>query len=181
MRGNAGTHDLQLGTATLRALVAGETAEGGDSGGVGAAASTKALRIPRYDKSARGGRGDRAPAEEWEVLTRAPDVVLFEGWMAGFKPLPADAPVLSEYQGLPQVNERLGQYAAWHELMSAWIVLAVDDPKYVFDWRLQAEQAMAAEGRPGMSDAQVLEYARSCARARVPRSAKSLPFGTSPI
>ena len=42
--------------------------------------------------------------------------------------------------------------------MDAWVVVAVDDHEYVFEWRLQAERAMAAQGRPGMSDEQVRAF-----------------------
>ena len=43
-RGYPGTHDVGLGTAVLRAL----------------RASADPVEIPRYDKSAHAGRGDRA-------------------------------------------------------------------------------------------------------------------------
>ena len=72
VRGNAGTHDLSLGEDTLLALC------GRVEGGGGR------VLIPRYDKAARNGRGDRAPQSEWSIVERRPDVVLLEGWMAGF-------------------------------------------------------------------------------------------------
>jgi len=146
VRGNAGTHDLDLGTSTLQALKRGS----GDNGAP--------LRIPRYDKSQRGGRGDRAPEDTWTALSSPPDVVLLEGWMAGFSPLPTDAAVLSEHAGLPEVNNFLEAYSAWHDQLDAWVVLALQDPSIVYTWRLQAEQAMAKAGRPGMSDEQVADF-----------------------
>lgn len=145
VRGNAGTHDLALGTKTLTALREGRA----DAG---------ALRIPRYDKAARGGKGDRAPRDEWPAVSKQPDVVLLEGWMAGFQPVASDAPVLAQHDGLPEVNTRLARYAEWHELMDSWVVLAVDDPECVYTWRLQAEHAMAKAGRPGMSDTQLADF-----------------------
>ena len=52
------------------------------------------IRIPRYDKSAHDGRGDRAEERTWDVVNREDegdekkvDVVLFEGWCAGFRAL----------------------------------------------------------------------------------------------
>ena len=57
-----------------------------------------------------------------------------------------------------EVNARLKDYEEWHELMDAWVVLAVDNVACVYEWRLQAERAMAAGGRPGMSDAQVADF-----------------------
>jgi D-glycerate 3-kinase len=141
VRGNAGTHDLGLGTKTLRSLKAGE----------------HGVPIPLYDKAARGGRGDRAPPSAWPVAPHT-DVVLLEGWMAGFEATTLDEELLSTHKGLSEINARLEAYEAWHSLMDAWVVLAVDNPRCVYDWRLQAEHAMAAAGRPGMSDAQVADF-----------------------
>ena len=125
VRGNAGTHDLALGTRVLTELKRG----------------TAGCLIPRYDKAARGGKGDRAPRGEWAPAPAA-DVVLLEGWMAGFTPIPAEQiaadPALSQGSGLTTVNGRLGAYAEWHDLMDAWAVLAVDDVACVYEWRLQA-------------------------------------------
>lgn len=53
------------------------------------------LRVPRYDKSARGGKGDRAPEAEWSVVSTPPDIVLLEGWMLGFEALPDESPLLA--------------------------------------------------------------------------------------
>jgi D-glycerate 3-kinase len=63
VRGNAGTHDLNLGIDTLSALLDRRAN----------------VPIPQYDKSAFNWRGDRAPREEWHVQTDPLDVVLFEG------------------------------------------------------------------------------------------------------
>ena len=49
--------------------------------------------IPRYDKSQQGGRGDRAPRDTWPVVRGPVDVVLFEGWMLGFRPAGDDSQV----------------------------------------------------------------------------------------
>lgn len=75
MRGNAGTHDLQLGTDTLKAL---KSCTSKDS----------QVAVPRYDKSQNGGRGDRADPSTWPNVQGPLDVILFEGWMLGFKPRP---------------------------------------------------------------------------------------------
>ena len=47
--------------------------------------------LPRSDKSAYGGWGDRASVAQWPSVQGPPDVVLFEGWMLGFAVLPGDA------------------------------------------------------------------------------------------
>jgi D-glycerate 3-kinase len=69
------------------------------------------------DKSACGGRGDRAPTE---VGIEAPlDVVLVEGWMLGFRPLPrAGCP-----PSLRASNEHLAAYARWHAHLGALVHL----------------------------------------------------------
>lgn len=106
VRGNAGTHDLALGLDTIQALkqqrpseVVGHEAVGGEKETTKTAAMAEAggviARIPRYDKSAGGGRGDRAPPEDWVEVSTPPKVVLLEGWMLGFDPLPEDSPVLA--------------------------------------------------------------------------------------
>lgn len=61
------------------------------------------------------------------------DVVLFEGWMAGFAPLPDDGSAAGDTAerldaidpGLRQVNALLRRYSAWHDLLSAWAATRV--------------------------------------------------------
>jgi len=71
-RGNAGSHDVGLGVETLRALrdVNGVRGDGSEARG--------AVRVPRYDKTMRGGRGDRAPVDAWPEVQAPLDVVLLE-------------------------------------------------------------------------------------------------------
>lgn len=112
----AGTHDLALLKLTLKKL--------------STAAEDELVLVPRYDKSMRGGRGDRAPEGDWTAVTGAacaaqrctaqhrgatdslphscaagrPDVVLLEGWMLGFTPLQrcaaADEQIFLKYPSL---------------------------------------------------------------------------------
>lgn len=93
VRGNAGTHDLALGLKTLRTLKNARNIFG--NGGQG---TSDPILVPRYDKSACGGKGDRAPVEGWAKVAMPPEVVLLEGWMLGFEALPEDSPVLSEVE-----------------------------------------------------------------------------------
>ena len=74
MRGQAGTHDIGLARQTLEQLKTA-TSESSEVG------------LVRYDKSSHEGRGDRAPDSKWQQVKGKVDVVLFEGWMLGFKPL----------------------------------------------------------------------------------------------
>ena len=42
------------------------------------------VEIPRYDKSAYNGKGDRAKQSEWMKMKGPLDLVIVEGWMLGF-------------------------------------------------------------------------------------------------
>lgn len=69
-RGPPGTHDRAEGRRVLRDFRSG----------------VAPLLLPRYDKGAGGGVGDRgAPAE-----SPSPDVLLFEGWFVGNLPRPEE-------------------------------------------------------------------------------------------
>lgn len=145
LRGNAGSHDLDLGKDTL-ARLRGLT-HAGDS-----------APVPRYDKSAFGGHGDRADPSTWPVVNGPLDVVLFEGWMLGFRPVDAAAAAAVE-GALSEVNARLAAYeAAWDSAVDSWLVIRIGDPQWVFGWRLQAEQRMRAAGKPGMTDEQIADF-----------------------
>lgn len=120
--------------------------------------ATPCVPLPRYDKSANGGRGDRAPSETWPTATLPVDIVLFEGWMLGFRPQSDDAVAAIDPSLLP-VNAALRAYkAAWDAYVDSWLVIQVDDPNFVYDWRLQAEVRMRAAGKPGMTDEQVKDF-----------------------
>lgn len=60
------------------------------------------------------------------------DIVLFEGWMLGFRPLPAaDAGAVDP--DLAPVNEKLREYeAAWDAYADVWLVVNVPDPTFVY-------------------------------------------------
>ncbi|KXZ53368.1 hypothetical protein GPECTOR_7g1264 [Gonium pectorale] len=146
LRGNAGTHDLQLGTDTLTTLRA--LRQPGDS-----------AAVPRYNKSAFGGLGDRADPSTWPVVGGPLQVVFFEGWMSGFAPLHDDAAAAAVDPALAAVNAALRSYrAAWDDLVDSWLVVRIGDPQWVYQWRLQAEERMKASGKAGMSDAQIADF-----------------------
>ncbi|CAE8633912.1 unnamed protein product [Polarella glacialis] len=140
-RGNAGTHEVSLGERTLQALSRSREGE---------------VQLPRYNKSANRGRGDRAPSQSWDTAQMPCDVVLLEGWMLGFKARADSAALARIHTGLPLVNEKLQKYQAWDDFIDAWCVVGVEDIKQVYGWRLQAEHAMKESGKgPGMSDEEV--------------------------
>lgn len=144
-RGNAGSHDLPLSVETLTA-VSKLTKEG------------MKMKLPRYDKSAYSGRGDRADPSLWPEVEGPLQVVLFEGWMLGFKPVPTEVVKAVDPQ-LETINKNLGAYYdAWDKFIKAWIVIKIKDPSCVYEWRLQAEIAMREAGNPGMSDEEVKDF-----------------------
>lgn len=83
----------------------------------------------RYDKSAFAGRGDRADPSTWPVVSGPVELVFFEGWMLGFKPVGAEAAGGVE-SSLMEVNKQLGAYQeAWDSLVDSWLVIRIADPQ----------------------------------------------------
>jgi D-glycerate 3-kinase len=137
VRGFAGTHDVDLGARTMASLAAG--------------APTK---IPKYDKSAHDGKGDRAPEKDWRNVETKIDLVIFEGWMLGFHQLPQN-------QLDPELrvsNEMLGAYDAWNEAFDAFALLQADELDFIVKWRIDSEQQRRKKGEKTMSDADARAY-----------------------
>jgi D-glycerate 3-kinase len=76
-RSVAGTHDTGLAINTLNALSHSKPGQ--------------TTKIPRFDKMAKGGQGDRLPENTWDAATGPIDVVIFEGWLVGAKPQAASS------------------------------------------------------------------------------------------
>lgn len=142
-RGNAGTHDVGLGERTLKALSNSAKTE---------------VPLPRYDKSAEAGKGDRVQSSLWPSQNTPIDVLVLEGWMLGFKPR-TDLDALSKiHPSLTAVNEKLSKYEVWDEQIDAWCVIGTENLQQVFKWRLEAEHKMKASGRSGMTDEEVRRF-----------------------
>ncbi len=144
-RGPPGTHDVQLGIEILTQFQQ----------------ENFSIALPRFDKSAYDGEGDRTHPE---VIDRA-DIVLFEGWFVGVQPIEFDfenapAPITTErdQQFAREMNEQLRNYLPLWELLDRLIVLYVPDYKLSKQWRKQAENQMIAQGKAGMSDADIDEF-----------------------
>lgn len=65
-RGNPGTVDVPLMNSTIEKLKA---AKEGD-----------VVYVPRYNKSAYGGMGDRFEEDQWTAVKGPVDVLILEGW-----------------------------------------------------------------------------------------------------
>jgi pantothenate kinase-related protein Tda10 len=52
----------------------------------------------------------------------------------------------------------LGEYQRWLDQLDAFIWLEAKDPRSVLRWRVEAEERMKAEGKPGMSLDEITAY-----------------------
>ena len=158
-RGPPGTHDIDLGISVLDNLRASPTSEL-------AAVDHPKIEIPRFDKSAYGGAGDRSQPE---IICGA-DIVLFEGWFVGVHPV-ADArlneflaaapfPISTECdcQFARDMNAKLHNYLPLWNRLDQLIVLYPQDYRLSQVWRNQAEQEMIAQGKSGMSESEINRF-----------------------
>lgn len=105
-RGPPGTHDVAAGIRALQAFRRGDAP----------------LSLPRFDKAARDGRGDRVEDE----VVGAPRLLLFEGWFVGC----AGA----------------GAYAdLWALVDDLWVLRAPGEAQ-IREWRHQAEEGRRRGG-----------------------------------
>ncbi len=142
-RGDPGTHDVDLGASTLAAL--------------GAVGADGHVRVPVYDKSLCAGRGDRTPPSEWRDVRGPLDIVFVEGWMLGFTPVQEST---IDDSDLVAPNRALADYDRWIRQLDVFVVMRAIDPSFVLRWRVEAEEAMKARGRPGLDRAAIEDYIR---------------------
>ena len=124
-----GTHDVDLGIRTIRALRDG-----------------KPLALPRFDKAS----DDRLPVSQWPRWEGRCDVVIFEGWCVGARPQRGDeleAPI----NGLERledptgdwrwyVNRELGgRYQALFAEIDLLVMLRPESFDHVYAWREEQE------------------------------------------
>lgn len=158
-RGPPGTHDIDLGIEVLDKLRDSQTREL-------AAFDSQKIEIPRFDKSAWGGAGDRTQPE---IICGA-DIVLFEGWFVGVNPV-ADAklneflaaapfPISTEgdCQFARDMNAKLHDYLPLWNRLDRLMVLYPPDYRLSQVWRNQAEREMMAAGKSGMSEAEINRF-----------------------
>lgn len=144
-RGPPGTHDVDRAIEALQALREGREA-----------------RIPVYDKSCRGGRGDRTGHR----TAKGAQVALFEGWFIGAVP---QSPVLilatlaaqsqDQRRLALEANGRLDAYLLLWACLDALLVLSVADQDWVRRWRTEAEEHRRRLRGEGMSEDEARVYA----------------------
>lgn len=151
-RGPPGTHDIELGIKVLDQLRGGQANPNLQS----EISNLQSIEVPRFDKSAWGGAGDRAQPEIVENI----DIVLFEGWFVGVRPIDpsafdnAPAPILTpdDRTFARDTNAKLQDYLPLWQRLDSLIVLLPTDYRLSQQWRRQAEQQMISMGKSGMSD-----------------------------
>ena len=147
-RGPPGTHDVHLGIEVLNQFLQPNRVE--------------PILVPRFDKSAFNGAGDRTEPEK----TYPVDIVLFEGWFVGTRPVETlnfDTllhPIKTPEDRLFALdnNERLKAYLPLWSKLDRLIVLCPVDYRLSQQWRREAEQKMIATGRSGMSDEEIEQF-----------------------
>ncbi len=147
-RGPPGTHDVQLGINILEKLRQNQSSE--------------PISIPRFDKSAYNGAGDRNTPE----LVKKADIVLFEGWFVGVQPVDESVfdnplpPIITseDKQFAIDSNQRLREYLPLWEKIDRLIVLYPEDYHLSKQWRTEAEHKMIALGKTGMTDEQINQF-----------------------
>ncbi|PWW74007.1 P-loop containing nucleoside triphosphate hydrolase protein [Tuber magnatum] len=155
-RGEPGTHDIELAKKVFRSLH-----------------HQQETKIPSYDKSAFEGQGDRADEVSWEVVGGPYDLVIFEGWCVGLRPLPDHAVeeawnegrtlgkgTLGEHslEHLLFVNTKLKDYDTITDSLDALVHIDAEDISWVYDWRIQQEHGLISSRGSGMTDDQVIEF-----------------------
>ncbi|NET42267.1 glycerate kinase [Okeania sp. SIO2B3] len=150
-RGPPGTHDVSLGIETLDKFRQSNHQS-----------SDNLIPIPRFNKSLFNGAGDRI---EPEMVSKV-DIVLFEGWFVGVRPISEKAfhaappPIITETdrEFARDMNRKLIDYLPLWQKLDKLIVLYPTDYHFSKQWRQQAEQQMIASGKSGMSDEQIEKF-----------------------
>ncbi|BAY13905.1 glycerate kinase [Calothrix sp. NIES-2098] len=145
-RGPPGTHDIDLGLNLLDRIHQ----------------SQSPVVVPRFDKSAYNGAGDRTTPE----IVSDVDILLFEGWFVGVRPIDpqvfdnAPPPIFTDEDRsfARDMNRQLENYLPLWERLDSLIVLYPTDYRCSLTWRKQAEQQMMAAGKPGMSEQEIEQF-----------------------
>jgi D-glycerate 3-kinase len=148
-RGPPPTHDVELGMKILDDLRETNRQE--------------PIYIPRFDKSAYNGKGDRFP--NYEIINPV-DIVLFEGWFVGVEPVEASAflqpppPIINpaDIAFAKDTNDRLRNYLPLWQRLDRLMVFYPTNYRYSKEWRKEAEHKAIAMGKAGMDDREIDEF-----------------------
>lgn len=152
-RGPPGTHDVALGQEVFAALRRGD-----------------AVRLPRFSKA----HDEPLPEREWPRLEGRCDILLFEGWCVGARPVP-DGLLSTPVNALEAEEDAQGVWRRWWNAHLAGAtgdlfgqidrLIYLKPPSFdvVFQWRCQQEHEMIAKLGPenapaAMPDAQIARF-----------------------
>jgi D-glycerate 3-kinase len=155
-RGPPGTHDVNLGIEVLDQIRQAQNL----------------VSVPRFDKSAHNGMGDRTTPD---VVANV-DIVLFEGWFVGVRPIdpqvfeqsPTPINTYLDREFAREMNRQLSDYLPLWQRLDHLMILYPQDYRYSLQWRKQAEHQMIATGKTGMTDSQIEDFVNYFWRALHP-------------
>jgi D-glycerate 3-kinase len=153
-RGVPGTHDVQLMTDTIDALLR--------------ARPDSITALPMFDKAS----DDRVPRDAWPNFEGRPDVVILEGWCVGARPQ-SESALLQPVNALEAREDadgrwRLyanaclgGDYAAFFAGLDLRLMLRAPSFECVHGWRAEQEAGLnrdARSARLAMTDAELARF-----------------------
>lgn len=146
-RGPPGTHDIDVAYNLLKRIK--ESSKG-------------PFNFPAFDKALFGGEGDRVA----EIQRESVDIVLFEGWFVGMRPVHSEIiekrndlfKTQEEIQFAKDMNEALKEYLKLWELLDDLIVLWPEKLEMSKTWRVQAEEKMNQGEAKGKSSEEIKEF-----------------------
>ncbi len=135
-RGVPGTHDLPLLLSTIDKLRNGDLP----------------VAIAQFNKAS----DDRFAEADWPVIDQQPKIIIIEGWCMGALPeidnaLSTPINPLEQFEDAEAdwrqyVNQQLaGDYQNLFSLIDYWLMLKAPDFDCIYHWRLEQEQALAAQ------------------------------------
>jgi D-glycerate 3-kinase len=155
-RGPPGTHDIKKLKEVTEALK-----------------NRRATKIPKYDKSAFNGEGDREPEEKWDVVPAGTDIFIVEGAQAGLRPIldkedlykPTRDKTLNKTElkhdptGLYRetFNEAAKEYVPISDLFDNLVLLDVS-LRAIRKGRMEQEAKMIREKKKGMDPGALKEF-----------------------
>ena len=149
-RGVPGTHEIELLLSVLAAMPS--------------ASEKLPVTHPRFDK----GRDTRIPPSRWPRITRAPRLVIVEGWALGIRPQ-LQSQLVAPVNDLERredadgtwrrwVNKQLRGYQPLWRKFDALIVLQAPSWDIVRRWRGEQEQDLLARHAPLAMDAETMQH-----------------------
>lgn len=144
-RGPPGTHDLSQAIALCKAVK--------DEKGP--------FSFPVFDKSLHQGEGDRID----DRLVEKVDIVLFEGWFVGMRPMEkgfflnnSDFGDLKDREFAEDVSLLLRDYCELWDLFNDLIILWPENVDFSKNWRVEAEEKMKGKGKEGKSKCEIEDF-----------------------